>query len=584
MPTDDGSGNKPPGGGNGDDSGGGGDSDDGKGRGIWTVVLSLAAAVVAGVALSSWLRWQEAHEAPPRRTLRDDVASLKRLVREAFAEITDYGSRLHRLEQRAASGGSGGWTTGADLAPSAAADITLVGAIEVAPALVLSQGRSAEALHAACATPDNAAGSGGPLLRGQLRSPARDGADEVAAEVLLPCSDAGSGPDAALQKVVYSLKRGGERQQTWKLLLGRGRGDDVAATLNPAAGRGLTHLIRHGCALHQRVRGSGAGVAARLSERVHAAAVHLVSGQPGFDDAGVDAAPCGGTASSLAQATVAVSAACSVGLAAVRQRRCGCGGPDLDDAPEDAAGSWRLEARLGDVVLPPPVSTSSSTLHAVATTGTINLQHAALLSWWAAQPVISGGSDGGSSRRLRALKALQEFGISLASHPLRGPSGWALALGRSHGPRLLSPPAANGAAASSRPGAEKSHTGSAGSEVLHADGGDGGGGNGAAAAAATAAGVAAASSPTASAGSAVAGGYGSERGTADSTLGSTAPGSVAGDSGVQGAGGDSGPPWIAEASLQVPLGEGLAVTPGFVAVRANGATTYALAARMQWAF
>lgn len=67
-------------------------------------------------------------------------------------------------------------------------------------AAYLLQGGSAEALHAACATPDNAVGSGGPLLRGQLRSPARDGADEVAAEVLLPCSDAGSGLDAALQK------------------------------------------------------------------------------------------------------------------------------------------------------------------------------------------------------------------------------------------------------------------------------------------------------------------------------------------------------------------------------------------------
>lgn len=79
-------------------------------------------------------------------------------------------------------------------------------------------------------------------------------------------------------QVIYSLQRDGDRQQTWKLLLGHGRGDDVAATLNPAAGRGLTHLVRHGCALHQKVRGSGLGVAARLSDRVHVAAAHLVSG------------------------------------------------------------------------------------------------------------------------------------------------------------------------------------------------------------------------------------------------------------------------------------------------------------------
>lgn len=36
--------------------------------------------------------------------------------------------------------------------------------------------------------------------------------------------------------------------------------------------------------------------------------------------------------------------------------------------------------------------------------------------------------------------------------------------------------------------------------------------------------------------------------------------------------------------MQIPMGEGLAVTPGVVAVRSNGASTIALAARMQWAF
>ena len=30
-----------------------------------------------------------------------------------------------------------------------------------------------------------------------------------------------------------------------------GRGDDAASILNPVAGRGLTHLVRLGCGLHQ---------------------------------------------------------------------------------------------------------------------------------------------------------------------------------------------------------------------------------------------------------------------------------------------------------------------------------------------
>jgi hypothetical protein len=78
--------------------------------------------------------------------------------------------------------------------------------------------------------------------------------------------------------VIYSLGAEADAERKWKLLLGRGRGDDVAATLNPAAGRGLTHLTRHGCALHQRASGTGVGVSLRGGERLHAAAAHLVSG------------------------------------------------------------------------------------------------------------------------------------------------------------------------------------------------------------------------------------------------------------------------------------------------------------------
>lgn len=58
------------------------------------------------------------------------------------------------------------------------------------------QSGSAEALRTACATPDDVGGGGGPLLRGQLRSEARGGADEVAAEILLPC---GGGTAGSLQ-------------------------------------------------------------------------------------------------------------------------------------------------------------------------------------------------------------------------------------------------------------------------------------------------------------------------------------------------------------------------------------------------
>ena len=65
------------------------------------------------------------------------------------------------------------------------------------------------------------------------------------------------------------------------LVAGTGRGDDVAASLNPAAGRGLSHLVRFGSAPHQRARGSGGGGTVRLGQRVHASAAHLIdSGAP----------------------------------------------------------------------------------------------------------------------------------------------------------------------------------------------------------------------------------------------------------------------------------------------------------------
>jgi hypothetical protein len=74
---------------------------------------------------------------------------------------------------------------------------------------------------------------------------------------------------------VYAVN---SRQHTsGKVVVGAGRGNDVAASLNPAAGRGLTHLLRCGSAPHQRVRGTGAGGTVRLAPRAHASAAHLVA-------------------------------------------------------------------------------------------------------------------------------------------------------------------------------------------------------------------------------------------------------------------------------------------------------------------
>lgn len=73
-------------------------------------------------------------------------------------------------------------------------------------------------------------------------------------------------------------------------------------------------------------------------------------------------------------------------------------------------------------------------------------------------------------------------------------------------------------------------------------------------------------------------------------VGSGAIGSGGGGLALEGAAATSAPgpepaaPWIAEASLHLPAGAGLIITPGLVAVRSQGLTTVTLAARAQWLF
>lgn len=209
---------------------------------------------------------------------------------------------------------------------------------------------AAEQLRGACATPDVGAQGGAPLMRARLSSRARGGPDEVCAEVLLPVESLnapGSNIHPILHKVrepllsyqimssdhlqkgvvqttlpttkhslymccvtqigtqrtgspqniphdttfalapqvMYAINSG--QHTSGKLVVGRGRGDDVVSSLNPVAGRGLTHLLRFGSAVHQRVSGSGVGGTLRLHSRCHASCAHMIS-----DGAGEPRPPC----------------------------------------------------------------------------------------------------------------------------------------------------------------------------------------------------------------------------------------------------------------------------------------------------
>lgn len=77
---------------------------------------------------------------------REEVGALKRLQREVFESLSELADRTFKLEKadamREADGGGGGrrgWTAGADIAPEAAARVAVAGAVEVAPAALLSQ-------------------------------------------------------------------------------------------------------------------------------------------------------------------------------------------------------------------------------------------------------------------------------------------------------------------------------------------------------------------------------------------------------------------------------------------------------------
>ncbi len=72
---------------------------------------------------------------------REDVAALKRLQREAFESLSELSDRTFGLEKREElrGGGSSGWVVGSDLDPAAAARVAVAGAVEAAPAVLLSQ-------------------------------------------------------------------------------------------------------------------------------------------------------------------------------------------------------------------------------------------------------------------------------------------------------------------------------------------------------------------------------------------------------------------------------------------------------------
>lgn len=419
---------------------------------------------------------------------RNDFLTLKRLQREVFATLSELSDRTYTLEKhendRSRGGSHSGWKSGADLAPSIAAEVSLAGSIEAAPAAILSLGGLSDAaalLRGACSTPASlqARSDGSPLMRAQLSSAMRGGLDLVTAEVLIPAATSQldtSGRESAgkLHKMTYVYNH--RQHNSGKLIVG-GTAGDIAATLNPAAGRGLSQLLRAGCSIHQRCCGTGVGAVVRIASRIHAAAVQLV-------DSGTRS--CGSAGGSLVQATVAASSTCSIGMAWCCQMQSVVNATHAQSTTAKAAdaGDWTLQGCFGGTVLPCPPSNKAA-VSTLATMGTWNIRDAVLLSWWATSVAPP------QQQHRASLVTVREYAATLASHPLRGPQGWQLAIGRSRGCQL----------------------------------------------------------------------------------GQLAWGE-----------GSASAPWIAEASLHMPAGPGLILTPGLLAVRHRDVNAVALAVRAQWLF
>jgi hypothetical protein len=208
---------------------------------------------------------------PPPRS--DDVRTLKRLLREVFADVLKVRGRLDTLE--AAAGVSPEGDAPADASavsrPSASSP-----AAAAAGAAGGRQGRMPGAVGGALrlgggllwAEDEDAGGAVGEVeaagarlgtdLLLQVGAAPRGGLDAVSAEVRVDPSQ----ERVALRKVLYACRVA----PGVRLLLAPfgARGRDAAYTLNPAAGQGLSAAVRHGSPLHSRVLGSMVGAAVDL--------------------------------------------------------------------------------------------------------------------------------------------------------------------------------------------------------------------------------------------------------------------------------------------------------------------------------
>ena len=274
-------------GGNGNDWGSSedGDEESGFGANVWILLAFAASALGVFGAYQKFkpILAEQVNTMLPSKYDSDDVRTLKRLLKEVFSDLVQVRGRLDELETATGVSSLDFISDATPLNPSSVKQPGTTDARSSSssrtPSPRQTDGAAAPRTRSAIGGvlkigggllwEDDASGLGldsvqdtgvrlGTDLILRLGGAVRGGRDAVMAEV---CVDPGE-ENFALQKILYSCKVAPGLRAI--LAPFGARGQDVAYTLNPLAGQGLTSSVKHGNPLHQKLLGSVIGAAADL--------------------------------------------------------------------------------------------------------------------------------------------------------------------------------------------------------------------------------------------------------------------------------------------------------------------------------
>ncbi|CAK0740485.1 hypothetical protein CVIRNUC_001254 [Coccomyxa viridis] len=351
--------------------------------------------------------------------LRQDVNALKRLQRDAFEQLLRLTEKLDELQERPeALDRSAGATAlfGSAAARPGRSAVTDRAPIQVSGKLIYSTGLQLQAGEQERSNQQQMPESG-PELRLRLESTDPDSGRSLTA---LLGSNAKEG-NPQVRKVACSIPLGSDRASCLTALW-NGRGDDVAWTLHPQAGRGVSSLMRHGCALHRSCCGSGLGVKHRVGDCYLSAAhlngvSHTLPAQPGAQ-----------RTATLLQADFVPNAQLALGLTGVQRGNLQSAGDSSASAPRPGNASLMAKDREAAPRSSAAQGSSDSSSSSHQQGGLHSSRSLALTGAWRSlyDEYTLGGwlaLDNADWKRRRS------WGATMSSIPDRDGQSWALSVG-----------------------------------------------------------------------------------------------------------------------------------------------------------